>query len=91
MQPHQELGELLRLAIDDLADEDHRRFGGAGRGQERTEVGVSRDDGPCFGECEVDDLRVGRSRCVEVANVHGGVTGLGEQICQPRWQVLVDE
>ena len=62
---HQELGELLRLAIDDLANEDHRRFGGAGRGQERTEVGVSRNDGACFGEREVDDLGVGRSRCVE--------------------------
>lgn len=64
---------------------------GARRSQKRSEVGVSRDDGPPVGEPEVDDLPVGRSGCLEVADVHGGVASLGEQTREPRWQVLIDE
>ena len=87
----QELGELRWLAVDDLTNEDHRRCGGAGRGQECAEVGIGGHDGSRVGEGEVDDLRIGRSGGAEVANVCCVVAGIAEQTRKPRWQVLIDE
>jgi hypothetical protein len=40
----EEVGELWWLATDDLTDEDDGRCDRAGRGQERSEVGVGGDD-----------------------------------------------
>jgi hypothetical protein len=60
-------------------------------GEDRSEVGVGGDDGPPVREGQVDDVRIGRSGCVEVADVHRVMSGVAEQTRDPGRQVLVDE
>jgi hypothetical protein len=79
-----EHGELRRLTVDDLSYEDDGWIGCSDRGEDRSEVGVGGDDDPSVYSREFDDLRVGRSGCVEVADVCGIVAGVNEQDFEPR-------
>ena len=50
-------GQLGRAPVDESADEDHRRPGGADAGQQGTEVGVGRDEDAVLLRREGQDSR----------------------------------
>jgi hypothetical protein len=77
----QEPDEIWWQPVDDLAYEGHGRTGCPCGGEERSEVGVGRDDRPPAVEGQPDDLWVGRSSGVEVSDTHQDIVDLRARFC----------